>query len=321
VEIISEFNGITILSMLFLRRTNPDIPALNKVSMKKLALILFALASQAVHAQDQQILVNAQWLKEHLNDPNLVVLHTSFLKLEYDREHIEGARFLWPGWLAPDSPEGSFNAPTTANAVETLQKLGINLNSHIVICHVRNEVSPSARMFLTLEDFGLKGRVSWLNGGLEAWKKEGYPVTTAEPIVKKGNFKASPSGSLVNKDYVLKAMNSSRQVVVDARMQRYYDGEPTGYPRDGHITGAKNIPYPDLLDQTTNMFKPDDQLLAYFTPVSTKEKELVTYCFIGQTASVVYMAGRILGYNMKLYDGSLQEWSRMPELPMEVTKK
>ena len=68
-----------------------------------------------------------------------------------------------------------------------------------------------------------------------------------------------------------------------------------------------------------NMFKPLDQLKPYFDSVATPEKELVTYCFIGQTASVVYMAGRMLGYNMRLYDGSLQEWSRIADLPMEKT--
>jgi thiosulfate/3-mercaptopyruvate sulfurtransferase len=70
-----------------------------------------------------------------------------------------------------------------------------------------------------------------------------------------------------------------------------------------------------------NMFKPVDQLQSYFTPVADKSKEIVAYCFIGQTASVVYMAGRMLGYNMKLYDASLQEWSRLDNLPMESTKK
>ena len=280
-------------------------------------LILFV--TLGVKAQDSEILVNAQWLNDHLKDPNLVVLQPNALQFEYDKEHIPGARYLWPGWLAPDSPQGSFNAPDSKSATEILRKLGVSNNSHIVICHVRNEVSLTARMFLTLEYLGLRGHVSFLNGGLDAWKKAGYPVTKEVPIIKKGRFKPSLGTELVDKDYVLKTLNSG--VVVDARMQRFYDGDPTGNPRDGHITGAKNIPYPDMVD-AANMFKSNEQLQAYFTPVvPDKNKEVVAYCFIGQTASVVYMAGRILGYNMKLYDGSLQEWSRIDSLPMETTKK
>jgi thiosulfate/3-mercaptopyruvate sulfurtransferase len=175
-------------------------------------------------------------------------------------------------------------------------------------------------MFLTLEHLGLKGKVSYLNGGLEAWKKEGYPVTKTTPVVKKGNFKAQPAHLLVDKDYVLNTLKSDKGLVVDARAKRFYDGEPTGYPRDGHIAGATNIQYTEMVDES-NLFKSNDQLNGYFAPVAPKDKELVTYCFIGQTASVVYMAGRILGYDMKLYDGSMQEWSRFEELPMEKTQK
>lgn len=289
--------------------------------MKKVFLLfcLMAIAGAGVFAQTNQILVTPQWLNDHLKDPDLVVLQPNFLQFEYDKEHITGARYLWPGWLAPDSPKGSFNAPDPKKATEILRKLGISNNSRVVLCHVRSEVSVTARMFLTLENLGLRGQVLFLNGGLEAWKKAGYLVTKDVPVVKKGKMKVNQGSLLVDKDYVLKNLNNG--VVVDARMQRFYDGEPTGNPRDGHITGAKNIPYPDMLD-AANMFKPDDQLQAYFTPaIPDKSKEVLTYCFIGQTASVVYMAGRILGYDMKLYDGSLQEWSRMENLPMEVTKK
>lgn len=290
--------------------------------MKKISgLFLLMCLLLAARAEDKPILVSVQWLKEHLRDPDVVVLQTSFLKFDYDREHIEGARYLWPGWLAPDSPEGAYNAPDLKKATELLQTLGVSDNSHIVLCHIRSEVSPTARMFLTLEHLGFTGKVSFLNGGLDAWKKEGNPVTKDVPVVKKGNVKIRPGVPLlVDKNYVLKTLKSDNGIVVDARMQRFYDGEPTGNPRDGHITGAKNIPYTEMVDQS-NMFKPLDQLQAYFTPVSGKDKELVTYCFIGQTASVVYMAGRLLGYNMKLYDGSLQEWSRLEELPMEKTQK
>lgn len=146
-------------------------------------------------------------------------------------------------------------------------------------------------------------------------------MTAEIPAVKKGNINVKTGDLLVDKEYVLKTLKSENGVVVDARMQRFYDGEPVGNPRDGHITGAANIPYTELID-ATNMVKPTEELAKYFDPVVTeKKKEIVTYCFIGQTASVVYVAGRALGYDIKLYDGSLQEWSRLENLPMETTKK
>lgn len=280
--------------------------------------ILSVLISTAVWAQ-QPILVTPQWLNEHKADANVVIVQVSFMKYEYDQEHIPGARFLWPEWLAPDSPYGNYNAPDVKKATELLNSYGITNNSHIVLYYMRGEVPATARMFLTLEHFGLQGKVSLLNGGYDAWKKEGYPTTADVPVVKKGNVKLIPGNLLVDKEYVLKTLKSDKGVVADARLKRFYDGEATGNPRDGHITGAGNIPYPDLID-ASNMIKTADQLEPYFAPVATKDKEIVTYCFIGQTASVVYLAGRILGYNMKLYDGSMQEWSRLPELPMEMTK-
>jgi thiosulfate/3-mercaptopyruvate sulfurtransferase len=288
--------------------------------MKKLtALLLFACITWAAAAQ-HPVLITAQWLNEHKSDPNLVILQVSFMKYEYDQAHILGAQFLWPESLAPNSPYGSYNAPDIKKATEVVRGFGITNNSHVVIYYVRNELPAAARMFLTLEHFGLQGKVSLLNGGLDAWKKEGYPVNAETAVVKKGNVKLTAGNLLVDKNYVLRTLKSESGKVVDARMQRFYDGEPTGNPRDGHITGAGNIPYTDLTD-ASNMLKPDGELEKYFQPVASKDQELVAYCFIGQTASVVYLAGRELGYNMKLYDGSMQEWSRLENLPMETTKK
>ncbi len=286
-------------------------------------LLLFACLAfvSASKAQDQQLLVTPQWLNEHLKDPKLVILQVGTLEYDYNKEHIPGAQYLWPEWLAPNSPKGAFNAPDPKKATELLRNYGVSVDSRVVLIFVRNQVSVTSRMFLTLENLGLRGKVSLLDGGLDAWKKAGYAVTQEVPAAKKGNFTATQGNLLVDKDYVLKDLNSGAGVIVDARMQRFYDGEPTGNPRDGHITGAKNIPFTEMVD-ASNLFKPQSELQAYFTPViPDKNKEIVTYCFIGQTASVVYLAGRILGYDMKLYDGSLEEWSRLDNLPMEVTKK
>lgn len=284
--------------------------------MKTLALSLLTCLS--VFAQD--ILVTPEWLKEHRTDPDLVILQVNRMKLDYEKEHLPGARFLWYGWLAPDTPDGNMNAIDIKNGEKALRSLGINKDSKVVISFIKNDVTVTARMFLMMEYFGLKGNVLWLDGGLEAWRAKGYEVATGpSPEIKKGNFKVNPLPIIVDKNYVMSKLDAPTTSIVDARFKRFYDGEDVGYPRNGHIKGAKNIPYNEMVNES-NTFKSKDDLSTYFNPISTnKENEIVMYCFIGQTASVVYLAGRLLGYPMKLYDGSMEEWSRIPELPIETT--
>jgi thiosulfate/3-mercaptopyruvate sulfurtransferase len=256
----------------------------------------------------QPVLVSPQWLNDNLKDPDLVILYTGFvIKADYDREHIESSRFLWPEWLAFNTPETNMASADVKTATKVLQDLGINKNSKVVVCYRGGDVTIASRIFLSLEHYGLKGKVSFLNGGIEAWKKAGYPVTNKASVYKRGNFTATDNGLLVNKDYVQNALQAKSSEVIDARLKRWYDGDPTGNPRDGHIAGAKNIPYPDMID-STNTIKATEILQKNFgSVVPDKNKELVVYCFIGQTASVDYLVGRSLGYKMKLYDGSMQE--------------
>jgi len=290
--------------------------------MKRNILVVLVLFMITLTTKSQDVIVSPQWVNDNMSDPNLVIIQPSFLKLDYDNEHIKGARYLWPDWLTANSPEGTYNPPDPKEATKVLQGLGINRNSKIVLCHAFGDVSITARMFLTFEYLGLKGQVHYLNGGLVAWKKAGFPVTKELPTIKKGNFVASVAEPvIVDKNYVLNSLQKREADVVDARMKRFYDGEPTGNPRDGHIAGALNLPYTDMID-STNSIKSMEVLSKNFSAVvPDKGKEIVTYCFIGQTASVIYLTGRSLGYNVKLYDGSMQEWSRIPELPMEKTKK
>jgi thiosulfate/3-mercaptopyruvate sulfurtransferase len=289
--------------------------------MRKLFLLIIVVIC-SITTEAQNIIVSPQWLHDNMKDPNLVVLYTGFvIKTDYDKEHIEGSRFLWPEWLAFNTPEANMISADTKKATKVLRDLGINKNSKVVIVHRGADVTIASRMFLALENYGLKDQLHFLNGGMEAWKKAGYPVTDKPTVFKKGNFVAKDNGLLVNAAYVQNALQNNSSEIIDARAKRWYDGDVTGNPRDGHITGAKNIPYPDMVD-STNKIKPVEVVEKNFNSVvPDKNKELVVYCFIGQTASVDYLVGRSLGYKMKLYDGSMQEWSRKPELPMEKTKK
>ena len=290
--------------------------------MKRLFFCI-AAALYFFPAQAQQpVIVSPQWLHENLNDPDLVILYTGFvIKGDFDREHIEGSRFLWADWLAPDTPEASMNVVDVKEATKRLQDLGINKNSKIVLCHKGGDVTITSRMFCSLEYYGLKDKVSYLNGGIEAWKKAGYPVTSKAPVYKKGNYVATINPVLVNKDYVLNALNTSTKLVLDARMKSWYDGDGTGNPRDGHITGAFNIPDHDRVDYANSINTAPIMKKKFHIVAPDKTKEIVLYCFIGQTACVDYVVGRSLGYNMKVYDGSMQEWSRDEKLPMKKTKK
>lgn len=289
--------------------------------MKNILAVLGMILFSSV-ANTQQIIVSPQWLHNNMKAPELVILYTGFvIKADYDKEHIEGSRFLWPEWLAFNTPEANMVPADKKKATKVLQELGINKNSKVVIVHRGGDVTIASRMFLSLEHYGLQDRVYFLNGGMEAWKKAGYPVTDKPTVFKKGNFVATDNGLLVNAAYVQEALKNGSSEIVDARLKRWYDGDATGNPRDGHISGAKNIPYPDMVD-SINQVKPVQVLEKNFSTVAPdKNKELVVYCFIGQTASVDYLVGRSLGYKMKLYDGSLQEWSHRPDLPMEKTKK
>ena len=290
--------------------------------MRKSVFAALMIFFSAIITRGQNVLVSPQWLNDNLKDPNLVILYTGFVvKADFDREHIEGSRFLWPEWLAFNTPEANMVTADAKKATQVLQDLGINKNSKVVICHRGADVTIASRMFMTLENYGLKGQVYFLNGGIEAWKRAGYPVTNKLSVFKKGNFVAIDNGLIVNKDYVNNALQTQSSEIVDARLKRFYDGDPTGNPRDGHIAGAKNVPYPDMID-SSNTLKPVEVLQKNFSSVVPgKEKEVVVYCFIGQTASVDYLVGRELGYKMKLYDGSMQEWSRDEKMPMEKTKK
>lgn len=284
--------------------------------MKRLSILFFLLTTGVVFAQ-VPVLVTPEWVNAHRTDNRIVMLQVGALQYDYDTEHIAGARFLWSEWLAPNSPYGNFNMPDVTAATTVLRTLGISEQSHVVVYYVRNELPLAARMFLTLENLGLRGKVSVLNGGLDAWKKAGYSVTVDVPVVKKGNIRIKPGDVVVDNAYVLKTLNTASGVVADARPKPVYEGEPSGNPRDGHIAGALSLPYVELI-QESNALKAPEELNARFSPlVSDTKKEIVTYCQIGQTASVVYLAGRAVGLDMKVYDGSMQEWSRLKELPME----
>lgn len=290
-----------------------------------LILSLIFLSSSALSGQISknrvQPLVTSSWLEENLTKSGIVVLHVSAIKADYENNHIPGARFLWPGYVSVSTEEQSTIPAKTDDLKKTLQGLGVSSDSHIILYGIYGNIVQVCRIFVTLEQFGFRGRVSILDGGFEEWKNTGHKVSVETPLIKKGKILPSLYENLVDAQWMVKNLENNSYTIIDARAKAQYDGTPGG-ARPGHIKGAKNIPPTELFDSKSFLFLPVEKLKENFAKLNIGSGvRPVFYCNSGNSASVAYVGAVILGYEPLVYDGSMEEWASKPELPMQVTEK
>jgi thiosulfate/3-mercaptopyruvate sulfurtransferase len=265
----------------------------------------------------QSMLVSTKWLQDHLSDPSVVIVHVGNNRREYRDGHIPGARFLWVQSLAYSDPDLTLEVPTKVQADSVLRKLGVSDRGRIILYFDGSNVTPTTRMYFTLDYLGLGNRVSLLDGGLDAWKADGRPVVTEIPAEGTESYSSTLTPGLVaSSDWLKDNLNNAKISIVDARTPQYYAGTGGGMPRPGHIPGALNIPFSSLLD-STNRLKDSASLKSIFQQAGVKRgSRVISYCHIGQQASLVYFVAKYLGYDAQLYDGSFEEWSGRKDLPI-----
>jgi thiosulfate/3-mercaptopyruvate sulfurtransferase len=213
--------------------------------------------------------------------------------------------------------------PSVDQLKATFEKFGVTDKSRVIVYFGKDWVTPTARVFMTLDYLGLGDRTSILDGGLPAWRAENRAVTAEVREVKPGSFTPHPNTKLVvDAAWVTANLSKPGIAILDARAAKFYTGEDAGQmPRGGHIPRARSIPFSTLVEDKTNKFKSPDALRALFSTAGVKEKDSVaTYCHIGQQASLLYFVARYLGYDAHLYDGSFQDWSNRSELPVEKSE-
>ncbi len=271
-------------------------------------------------ASGDTLIVSTQWVAERLSSEKLVLLHVGS-RGEYDAAHLPGARYVSFSMLAIRDEKGlSLQMPPVAQLDSAFESLGISDDSRIVVYFGKDWATPTARLFLTLEYLGLGSRTSILDGGMPAWTAEGRPVTAEVPTPKRGNLTPRPRQDVVAQgDWLAANLDKASVAVIDARTPSFYSGARGGHgmPRAGHIPSAHSIPFPTVLDDETLKFKDADALREMFRAAGAEPGDtVVTYCHIGQQASLVYFAARSLGYEARMYDGSFQEWSNREDLPV-----
>lgn len=267
------------------------------------------------------MIVSTEWLAQHLQDKSIVLLQVGDKK-EYDTAHIPGAQFIQTSDIS--TPRGSgliLELPPVEQLKANFEKFGVTDNSRIIVYFGKDWVTPTSRVYFTLDYLGLGERTSILDGGLPAWIAEKRPVTTEVTTIKAGNFTPHPNPKLVvDANWVSANLNKPGVAILDARDAKFYTGESAGsMPRAGHIPSAKSIPFGSLVEDS-NKFKSEDALRQIFVNAGVKHNDSVaTYCHIGQQASLLYFVAKYLGYDAHLYDGSFDDWSKRADLPVETS--
>lgn len=270
-------------------------------------------------------LVSSEWLEQHLHET--IVLDASYYlssmgkdaDAEFAKRHISGAQRWDIDQIADKDSRLKHMMPTSAEIARAAGERGITNQSSVVVYDQLGMFS-AARVWLALKQIGHR-RLALLDGGLPTWQG---PVASgsASPVdaVDYGSFESNDT--TVDRETVAAGLAAGVHCIVDARASGRFAGtapEPVEGLVGGHMPGAINIPYTDLLDQS-NRFKSVAELRQVFESAGIDfAKPLITSCGSGVTASIVTFALDMLGRQSLVYDGSWSEWG-LVELNMPVEK-
>jgi thiosulfate/3-mercaptopyruvate sulfurtransferase len=272
-----------------------------------------------------EVLVDTDWVADHLHDPRLRLVEVDVDTHAYDTGHIPGA-LAW-NWKQDTQQTLRRDIPDRAGLEALLGRSGITPETTVIVYGDNNNWFATFAFWL-LKLYGhADARV--MNGGRKKWVEEGRPLTTELPQVSPARYVACEPDERLRalRETVAKRIGRPGHGLVDVRSPKEFSGEllaPENLPqegaqRGGHIPGALNIPWGQAVaDDGT--FKPRAELeVLYGGRGLTPDQAIIAYCRIGERSSHTWFVLKyLLGYpDVRNYDGSWTEWGSLIGAPIE----
>ena len=273
-----------------------------------------------------EVLVDTNWTETHLKDPNVRIAEVDYdPKTNYHLGHIPGSVLF--DWKKDINDPLNRNIISKESCEELLNKSGINQDSTLILYGDFNNWF-AAFAFWVFKYYGYED-VRIMNGGRKKWLEEDRSIDKTIPIYQTGNFKASNPDEKIRTylNHVSESLKSNQSILVDVRSPPEFTGEvtaPAEYPtehaqRGGHIPSAINVPWGKAVNEDGTFKSPEDLMKLYKENGIIPEKEVISYCRIGERSSHTWFVLKyLLGYpDVKNYDGSWTEWGNMIGNPIE----
>ncbi len=273
-------------------------------------------------------LCETEWLAAHLVSPGVVILDASLFtpaegrnaKQEYLERHIPGAQFFDIDALSDSSNPNPNMLPAPEKFALAMRKMGIGDGMRVIVYDSRG-IYSAPRAWWMLRVMG-HDDVAVLNGGLKKWLAEERPIEAGEPRPRsERHFTVRKNASLVRDLDDMKAVVAKGTIqIADARAASRFSGkdpEPRPVPRQGHMPGACNLPFGNLVTPQGTL-RPASEIHTLFQKAGIDtEKPVIATCGSGITACTLALGLAVIGNeHVPVYDGSWYEWSHDPSAPV-----